>query len=138
MVQHVDEVGAADAGAARPRPHRELVAKSAAGRLTHPGHVQVFTQHRRHLDVEVVERHDAIEPLVPGQECGALPDIALRHVPPDEVEGIDGVAGPVRVAQLVVGEQEDATPLSPALPQELVTFSIRRDAQYGQGHGQTR
>ena len=63
---------------------------------------------------------------------------ALRHVAPDEVEGVDGLAGPVRVAQLLVGEQEHATPLAPALPQELVTFPIRRDAQYGQRHGKTR
>ena len=56
-----DEVGHEDALVPRAHAHRQLVAEIARGGLAHAGHAQVLAQQRRRLDVEVVERDDAIE-----------------------------------------------------------------------------
>ena len=61
-----DEVRDGDAGVSGAHAHRQLVAEMARGRLAHAGHAQVLAQHGGELDVEVVERDDAIEPFCSG------------------------------------------------------------------------
>ena len=131
----MDERRAGEAGAARAAPHRQLVAKPARRRLAHAGHEQVLAQHRRELDVEVVERDDAVDALGAGEVRGALADVVERHVAADVVERVDRVARPVGVAQLLLGQEQHAAPLALALAQELVTLAVGRDAEQGQGHG---
>ena len=135
MVESVDEVRAGDAGGTRAGSHRELVAKSARPGLAHPGHAKILAQHRGGLDVEIVERDDPVEPLGTGEIGGAVAYLRLRHVAPDVVEPIDRVPRPVRVAQLFVGQKQDAASLSPTLAEELVTLAVRRDAEKRQRHG---
>ena len=72
VIDDVHEFRAGDAGGARARAHRQLVAKAARGGLAHARHVQVLAQHRRRLDVEVVERDDAIERSVRARNAAPL------------------------------------------------------------------
>ena len=61
VVHDVHEIGNEDALVAGLDAHRELVAEVPRRRLAHARHPQVLAQQRRHLDVEVVERDDAVE-----------------------------------------------------------------------------
>ena len=112
-----------------------LSRKPARRRLAHAGHEQVLAQHRRQLDVEVVERDDAVDALGAGQVRGALADVVERHVAAEVVERVDRLARPVGVAELLFGEEQHPAPLALALAQELVTLAVGRDAEQGQGHG---
>ena len=135
MVESVDEFRAGYRGCPRAGSHRELVAKTARPSLAHAGHSKVLAQHCGGLDVEIVERHDPVQPLGTGKIGGAGAYLGLRHVPPDVVEPIDRVPRPVRVAQLFVGQKQDAASLPATLPEELVTLAVRRDAEKRQRHG---
>ena len=114
---------------ARAHAHRQLVAKRARGRFAHARHVQVLAQHRGELDVEVVERDDPIDTLGPRQEGGALADVLERHVAAHVEELVDRLAGPVRVAQLLFGQEQDTAPLPPAFAEEVVALAIGGDAE---------
>jgi hypothetical protein len=89
MVQRMNELGAVEPGASSPPPHRQFVAKRATRGLAHPRHEQVLAQHRRHPDVEVVERHDTVDPLGSRQVGGTLPDVVERHVAPDVIANLE-------------------------------------------------
>ena len=134
VIHGMHELGAADGRRARAGAHRELVAERAARRFAHAGHVQVLAEHRGGLDVEVVQRDDAVEALGAGEERRALADVGGGHVAVDVVERVDGVARPVGVAQLLLGQEQHAAALAAALAQELVPLVVGRDAQHGQGH----
>ena len=135
VVQRVHERRAGHARAARPPAHRQLVAKAPRRRFAHARHEQVLAQHRRQLDVEVVERDDAVDALGAGQVRGALADVVERHVAPEVVERVDRLARPIGVAELLFGQEQHAAPLPLALAQELVALAVGRDAEQGQGHG---
>ena len=137
VVEDVDEVRTADAGAAGAAAHRQLVAKRARRRLAHARHAEIFAQHRRELDVEVVERDDAIDLLGAGDVRRALADVLGRHVAAEVVELVHGVARPVGIAQLLLGQEQHAASLPAALAQELVAFAVGRDAEDRQRHSQS-
>ena len=61
VVHRVDELGHEHALVPRLDAHRQLVAEIPRRRLAHPGDPQVLAQQRRRLDVEVVERDDAVD-----------------------------------------------------------------------------
>src|SRR4051794_30309570 len=134
VIDDVDELRTGNACSQGPRSHRELVAKSARDRLADSRHLQILTQHRGQLDVEVVERDDAIEVLGAGEKRRAFADVAFGHVAAHVMKSVDRVAGPVGVAQRLVGEQQDAASLAAAFAQELVAFAVRRDTEQRQGH----
>ena len=130
----MDELRARNAGGVRPVAHRQFVAEAAGRRLPHAGHAQVLAQHGGHLDVEIVERDDAVQAFGARQVGGTLADVVVRHAAPDVVKRVDRVARPVRPAQLFVGQQQDAAALTPALAQELVPFAVGRNAEQRQRH----
>ena len=132
VVQDVNEVGHEDAGVARLHAHGELVAKVAGRRLAHAGDPQVLAQQGRRLDVEVVERHDAIDLPRARDVADALQQVLAPDVARDVEELLDRLARPLRIAQLVGRQQQHAVPFPMALAQELVTLLEGRDAQQGQ------
>lgn len=69
-----------------------------------------------------------------GHERRALPNVGLGHVAMNVVERVDGVARPVGLAQLLVGQEQDAATQPAALSQKLVPLAVGRDAQQRQGH----
>ena len=133
-VEHVDERGAGDPRAPRPPAHRELVPERAAGRLPHAGHEQMLAQHPAKLHVEVVQRHDPIDPFPAREVRGSLANVVVGHVAPDVEELVDRLARPVGLAQLLLGEQQHPAALPLALPQELVTLEVGGDAEQRQRH----
>src|SRR5437667_214806 len=44
--------------------HRQLVAEMAGDRPPHPRYLKVLAQHRRQLDIEIVERRDPIDKVL--------------------------------------------------------------------------
>ena len=130
----MDELRAPDPRAAGAEAHRELVPERPRRRLAHAGDVQVFAQHRGRLDVEVVERHDAIEMFSAGEMGRARPDVLVGHLAADVVEPVDGVAGPVGVAEFFFGEEQHAAPLTVTLVEEVAPLVVGRNAQHRQRH----
>ena len=128
------ELGAGQPPLRARRRIASLSRKRARRRFSHPGHEQVLAQHRRQLDVEVIERDDAVDALGSREVRGALADVVERHVAAEVIESVDRVTRPVGVAQLLFGEQQHAAPLPPALAQELVALAVGRDAEEGQRH----
>ena len=63
------------------------------------------------------------------------PDVGRGHVAPDEKELVDRLAGPIRIAQLLVGQEQHAAALAPALAEELLSLEEGRDAEEGHRHG---
>ncbi len=61
VVEHVHERRHRQAIVLRLDPHRQLVAEVPRRRLAHAGNAQVLAQRRRLLEIEVVERHDAVD-----------------------------------------------------------------------------
>ena len=112
--------------------HRELVAEVARRRLAHAGHAQMFAQRRRLFEVEVVQRHDAIDQLAPrevahtDQQVLELP--LLLHVRHEEHLG-DALARPSRVAQALGGDEQDATPEAMRFADEVMSLVVGRQAQ---------
>jgi hypothetical protein len=135
VVEDVDEVRTADAGAAGAAAHRQLVAKRVRGRLAHARHAEILAQHRRQLDVEVVERDDPVDLLGAADTGEALADVLGGHVAAEVVELVHGLARPVGIAELLLGEEQHAAALPAALAQEFVAFSVGCDAEDRQRHG---
>ena len=91
-----------DAALTRAHAHRQLVAEVAGGRLAHAGHAQVLAQRRGLLQVEVVERHHAVDGDPPGQMAGAEDEVVeppLLVVVVNEEDIVQTLARPVGVAQ---------------------------------------
>ena len=108
VIHDMDEIGDEDAVIARADAHRQLVAEVAGGRLAHAGHAQVLAQQGRGLDVEVVERDDAVERPRARQMADAFQQILPRDVARDVKGLVDRLARPVGILQGVDGEQQDA------------------------------
>ena len=94
----------------------------------------MLAQHRCQLDVEVVERDDAVDAIAAREMRGAEPDVCHRHVAADVKELVHRFARPVRLAQLLVGQQQHATALAAAFAQELLSLEEGRDAEDGYRH----
>ncbi len=130
----MDEVGTGDAGGAGARAHRQLVPEAARRRLAHARHHEKFAQRGCGLDVEVVERRDAIDPFAARDVGHPLADVGLGHVATQVVELVDRLTRPVAVAQLLVSEQQHAAPLAAAFAQELVPLPVGGDTEQSQRH----
>ena len=132
VVQDVDELRHRDAAGAGPDPHRELVAEVARCRLAHPADAQMLANQGSGLDVEIIEGDDAVDGFLAGEvrdtlEEGGPVDVA-RHVE----RLIDGLVWPQRVAQAIVGEEQDTAAEVLGLAHEVVTLLVGRDQQHGQ------
>ena len=130
--------GTGHAGFVGPQPHRQLVAEVARGRLAHPRHPEVLAQRRRLLEIEVVERDDAIERHAARQMAG--PEDQIVELPPlvvvlHEEDVVEAVARPLGVAQALGRHQIHARALALGLAQEFLALVVRRDAENGQRCG---
>ena len=103
-------------------------------RLAHAGQPQILAQHRGQLDVEIVQRDDAVDLFGAGDMSDALADILRPHLTRDVVELVDRLAWPVGVPKLFVGQQKHAATLAIAFTNELVAFSVCGDAEDRQRH----
>ena len=83
------------------------------------------------LDVEVVERDDPIDALGLGEVGGALADVRLGHVAADVEELVDRLPRPVAVAQLLLGQEQDAAPCRSHSRRKSSPLLVGGDAEEG-------
>src|ERR1019366_3006716 len=75
VIEHGYEVRDLDAFLAGLPAHGELVAEMAHGGLAHPGQAQMLAQGGSQFDVEIVERHDAVDDASARQIAHRLDDV---------------------------------------------------------------
>src|SRR6185436_19308538 len=109
--------------------HRQLVADPAGGGATDADHLQVLAQHRRHLDVEVVERGDPVDAMPPGDRVDAAADGSIIAVAADGVNLVDRFARPGRARERVGGEQQHRRALAFGFAQERIALEVRGNAE---------
>ena len=121
----------------RLHAHGELVAEVARGGLAQTGDAQVLAQRGGLFQIEIVERHDAVDLLCARDVTDAsdhhihLP--LLVHVGHVEDFG-DALGGPVGlVFETERGEQQHAAALPLALAHKLLPLLVTREAKDGQG-----
>ena len=128
-VERVNEVGDEYAAVARLNPHRELVAEVARGGVTHAGQAQVLAKCCGGLNVEVIERHDAVNLARAREVADGARERVEREVGGHVEEFVNRLARPVGVPKLCARDEQDAAALSLALAHELLPLLVARDAQ---------
>jgi len=137
VVQHMNEVGHVQPGFFGSHAHSQLVAKVAGSGLAHAGNAQVLADHGGQFDVEVVQRHDAVEDARARQETDGIPHV--RRVPALAVVGqienlVDGAGRPVRgIADAFGGYQHDRPALPLRFAKKFVALFVAGQAQRGHG-----
>jgi hypothetical protein len=111
----VHEIGHEDAGVPRLDTHGELVPKVPRRRLAHAGDPEVLAQQCRRLDVEVIERDDAVDLTRAGDVADALQQVVPPDVARQEEELLDSLARPLGIPQRFGRQQEHPVPLPVAL-----------------------
>ena len=135
LIEHVYEGRHAHAIFLGAHPHRQLVAEVAGGGLAHTGHAQVLAQGRGLFEVEVVERHDAVDGHAARQVAGAENQVVERPlllVVVHEEDVVETLVRPVGVAQALGRDQVDARTLAFGLAQERLSLMEGRDTENGQ------
>ena len=128
-VERVNEVGDEYAAFARLQAHRQLVAEVARRRVAHAGQAQVLAQGCGGLNVEVVERHDAINLARAREVADGARERVEREVGGHVEEFVNRLARPVGVPKLCARDEHDAAALSLARAHELLPLLVARDAQ---------
>src|SRR4029079_92544 len=106
-----------------------LVSEIPGGGLPHPRNAQVFAKVGGRFDVEVVERHDAIDLSRPRNVADAFHEVVAPDVAGDVEELTDRLTRPVGVTEGVRGEQQDAMPLPRTLAKKLLALLVGRNAE---------
>jgi len=133
VVQQPDKIRHWQSREFRARAHCQLVAEVARRRLSHSRNSHVFAQSRSSLEIEIVQRHDAIDAAIARQMTHRQNRVVqvpllvyVRHVE----DFVDALRRPVRGFHQAFGrKQEHCSALSLTLAQELVPFFVARDAQ---------
>ena len=92
----------------------------------------MFAQQRRQFDTEIVQGNDPVDAFAPRQMRRPLADVRMRHFAPNVEKGVDRIPRPVRIAKLLLSEEEHPATLPATLAQELVPFEVRGNAQHRQ------
>src|ERR1017187_2858404 len=107
----------------------------AHGGLAHPRQAQMLAQGGGQLDVEIVERHDAVDDASARQIAHRLDDVVA--VPSMVLVGhvkdlVDALHGPLGLAlETQRGQQQDTASLAFCLAQKFVAFLVTGEAQNG-------
>jgi hypothetical protein len=123
------EVGDEQILLSRAHAHRQLVAKIARRRIAHSGDAQVFAQTRRDLDVEIVERDDAIDRLCATKIAHAFDhvlDVGQRR---QIEEVVDRFARPVGLRERLSRQEKHARALGLTFADEGLAFLIAGQAE---------
>src|SRR5262249_42842408 len=95
------------------------------------GHLQVLAQHRRHLDVEVVERGDRVDPVLSSDRVHRLFDLHVGGTACDRMNLVDRVTRPRGGGKRIDRQQQNGAAETAALAQERLALEIRGDAEDG-------
>ena len=104
----------------------------AGGRLAHPGHAEVLAQGRGLLQIEIVQRHDAIDDLAARQVADAGEQVVELplHVHVGHVKRLgDGLARPRRVAEALGGDEQHTAAEAVRFAEEVVALVVGRQAE---------
>src|SRR5688572_19636576 len=85
----------------------------------------------RHLQIELVERNDAVDRLGAREVADGMDDVVAPEQVGHEKALVDALPRPVRVPVLFEREQQYATAQTLALAQKLVAFDVAGQAQDG-------
>src|SRR5712692_8706372 len=107
VIEDVDEFGDKDAGFAGPRTHGQLVAEVAYGGEPHAGNAEMLAQSRDILHVEFIECDDAIDGMRPGCVTYGVNQALQRKFLGHGKDFVDTFEGPVAVAKLFDGKEQD-------------------------------
>src|SRR5687768_2336150 len=129
VVQYRHELGHEDPALLGLHAHRELVAKVAHRALSHAWDAQVLAQRRSHLEIELVERHDPIDRLLPRQPADRVDHMVAPSQIGHHEKVVDALARPVEVAQRLSSDQQYTSPLSLALAQKVVALVVAGEAK---------
>ena len=89
----------------------------------------MLAQHRRELDVEVVERGDSIDGVLARDCIDAPPDLRVGRLASDAVDVVNGVTRPRRADERIRCEKQHAASLPAAFTQKGFALEIGGDAQ---------
>ena len=129
VVQDVYEVGDEYAVLARLDAHGELVSEVARRCVAHAWDAQVLAEGGARLDVEVVERDDAVDLARAREEADAAHEVFELVVGGQVEELVHVLAWPVGVAQLLHRDGQHAAAEPLALAQELLPLLEGDDAE---------
>ena len=133
VIQHVDEVGHVQPRLGGAHAHGQLVAEVARGGLAHAGDAQVLADHGGQFDIEIVERHDAVEHARARQIADGVAHVdwvplsaAIRQVE----DLVDRLHRPVRfMLQAFGGDQHYRPALAFAFANEIVALFVAGHAE---------
>ena len=120
-----------DRNAALPgaNTHGQLVAEVACERFAHSGQTHVLAQQCSHLKIELVERDDAVEPVLSREIADGVQNLhrskVLRHG--DELG--DGLTRPVGVLELVDREQDNVDTETGGLFEKRLSLFVGADTE---------
>src|SRR5581483_966829 len=117
----------------RLNAHRQLVAEMARRGFTDARNPQVFAQRRRRLDVEFIERHDAVNLPRPGEVADGVNDVGFLRRVGHHKDFVNTLARPAGLGQLFRRQQQHGAALPLALAHELLTFFVTRQTENRQG-----
>src|SRR5688572_12412300 len=121
----------------RLHAHRELVAKVADSALAHAGDAQVLAQRRRHLEIELVERHDPVDRLGSREPAHGIDHVIPAREVGDQEQLIDAVAWPLEVPHGFARDEQHPGAQAVAFANEVVALEVAgqtEDRDVGLGH----
>ena len=131
MIEYGNEVGDTDSVFERLHAHGQLVAEVAHGGQPHAGDAHVLAQGGRGFHVELVERDDAVNLLVPRQVSDRFYDLGNGELGGNVEDVVQALARPIGIAEFLGRKQEHAAALAFALAHEFLSLFVGRDAEKG-------
>jgi len=109
--------------------HGELVAEVAQGGRAHAGDAHVLAEFGGGLHVEFVEGDDAVDFYGARHVGDGVDHLLEREVFGDVEDVVETFAGPVGVAALLEGKEDDAAAEPLGLAQKFLAFDVGRNAK---------
>jgi hypothetical protein len=125
------EIGNENSALAGLHPHRELVAKIAHRCLAHAGNAQMLAQRRRHLEVELVERDDAVDRFPAREIADGVEDVVAQPQVGHEEALVDAVHRPGGVGELLTRQKEHSRAEALALAEEFLALEVGGEGEDG-------
>jgi len=130
MVYQRNKLRHVNARSSGPHAHRQFVAKESCSAAVHARHAEVFANQRRGDYVKLLERNNAIQLRLTGQQAYQLNEEIRVSVIRQGDEVSKALARPVFPECLLFGDQNYVAPVALALADEVSTFKICSEAYH--------
>src|SRR6185437_11421486 len=135
VIEHGNEIGHADFVFERLHAHGELVSKITHRRKAHTGDAHVLAQGGGGFHVELVERDDAVNLLVPRHVSYRFYNLRDGQLGGNVEDVVQALARPIGVTEFLGCKQEHATALAFAFAHEFLSLFVGADAEKGERRG---